>query len=90
MLEFLVILKAQLSTALIISRNFLMKSMLHLMKSKNFSLGPNLENLDEFLKILPEYKNICGKVRSIKFSIKSKRFHQPKESACNDFRNKKC
>ena len=33
-------------------------------------------------------KNICGKVRSIKFSIKSKQFHQSIESACNDFRNK--
>jgi len=43
---------------------------------KNFSLGPNLENLDEFLNLLREYKNICGKVRSIKFSIKSKQFLQ--------------
>ena len=38
--------------------------------------------------MLREYKNICGKVRSIKFSIKSKQFHQSIESACNDFRNK--
>ena len=80
------IIKAQLSTALIISRNFLMKSMLHLMKSKIF--GSNLENLDEFLNLLREYKNICGRVRSIKFSIKSKQFHQSIESVCNDFRNK--
>ena len=55
---------------------------------KNFSLGSNLENLDEFLNLLREYKNICGKVRSIKFSIKSKQFHQSIESACNDFSNK--
>jgi len=27
---------------------------------KNFSLGSNLENLDEFLNLLREYKNICG------------------------------
>ena len=45
--------------------------MLHFMKSKNFSLGSNLENPDEFLNLLRENKNICGKVRSIKFSIKS-------------------
>jgi len=32
---------------------------------KNFSLGSNLEKLDEFLNLLREYKNICGKVRSI-------------------------
>ena len=38
--------------------------------------------------MLREYKNICGKVRSIKFSIKLKQFHQSIESACNDFRNK--
>jgi len=55
---------------------------------KEFSLGPNHENLDEFLNLLHEYKNICGKVRSIKFFIKSKQFHQSIESACNDFRNK--
>ena len=55
---------------------------------KNFSIGPNLENLDEFLNLLREYKNICGKVRSIKFSIKSKQFHQSIESVFNDFRNK--
>ena len=40
-----------------------------------FSLGPNLENLDDFLKLLCEYKNIFSKIRSIKFSIKSKQFH---------------
>jgi len=62
--------------------------MLHFMKSKIFSLGPNLENHDEFLNLIREYKNICGKVRLIKFSIKSKQFHQSIESACNDFRNK--
>jgi len=55
---------------------------------KNFSLGPNLENLDEFLNLLREYKNICDKVRSIKFSIKLKQFHQSIESVCIDFRNK--
>ena len=55
---------------------------------KYFSLGPNLEKLDEFLNLLREYKNICGKVRSIKFSIKSKQFHQSIESAFNDFQNK--
>ena len=47
---------------------------------KNFSLGSNLENLIEFLNLLREHKNICGKVRSIKFSIKSKQFHQSIES----------
>ena len=54
------------------------------MKSKIF--GSNLENLDEFLNLLREYKNICGRVRSIKFSIKSKQFHQSIESVYNDFR----
>jgi len=38
--------------------------------------------------LLREYKNICGKVRSIKFSIKSKQFHQSIDSVCNDFHNK--
>ena len=57
-------------------------------KIKKFSLGSNLENLDDFLNLLREYKNICGKVRSIEFSIKSKQFHQSMESVCNDFRNK--
>jgi len=57
-------------------------------KIKKFSLDPNLENLDNFLNLLREHKNICGKVRSIKFSIKSKQFHQSIESVCNDFRNK--
>ena len=56
------------------------------MKSKIF--GSNLENLDEFLNLLREYKNICAKVWLIKFSIKLKQFHQSIESACNDFRNK--
>jgi len=55
---------------------------------KKFSLGPNLENLDDFLNLLREYKNIFGKVRSIEFSIKLKQFHQSIESVCNDFRNK--
>ena len=41
-----------------------------------------------FKNLLREYKNICGKVRSIKFSIKSKQFHQSIESAFNDFQNK--
>jgi len=50
MLEFIVILKIQPSTSLIISRNFLMKSILYFIKSKKFSLGPNLENLDDFFK----------------------------------------
>ena len=38
--------------------------------------------------MLREYKSIYGKVRTIKFSIKSKQFHQSIESACNNFRNK--
>jgi len=63
-----------------------MKSILHFIKikKKKFSLGPNLENLDDFffLNLLREYKNICGKVRLIKFSIKSKQFHQSIESVC--------
>jgi len=57
-----------------------------LYKIKKFSLGPNLENLDDFLNLLREYKNICSKVRSIKFSIKSKQFHQSIEYIYNDFR----
>ena len=28
-------------------------------KIKKFSLGPNFENLDDFLNLLVEYKNIC-------------------------------
>ena len=36
---------------------------------KYFSLGPNLEKLDEFLNLLREYKNICGKVKSGQFSF---------------------
>ena len=55
---------------------------------KKFSLGPNLEYLDDFLNLLREYKNICSKVMLIKFSIKTKQFHQSIESVCNDFRNK--
>jgi len=57
-------------------------------KIKKFSLGPSLENLDDFLSLFREYKNLCGKVRLIKFSIKSKQFHQSIESVRNDFRNK--
>ena len=48
-----------------------------------------MDVVDEFLNLLREYKNICGKVRLIKFSIKSKHFHQSIESACNYFRNRK-
>jgi len=101
MLEFLVILKVQLSAALIILRNFFMKSILQfykIKKKKNFSLGPNLENINDFffffffffffLNLLREYKNIWGSVRSNKFSIKLKQFHQSIESVCNDFLNK--
>jgi len=55
---------------------------------KKFTLNSNLDNLDDFLNLLREYKNICDKVRSIKFSIKSKQFHQSIESVCNDFSNK--
>jgi predicted metal-binding protein len=82
------ILKAQLSTALIYIKKLSHEKHVAFNEIKKFSLGPNIENLDEFLNLLREYKNICGKVRSIKFSIKSKQFHQSIESACNDFRNK--
>ena len=66
---------------------------MHFIESKKkffLSLNPNLDNLDDFFfkYLLHEYKNICGKVRSIKLSIKSKQFHPSIESVCNDFRNK--
>jgi len=55
-IEFLVILKGSsfLSTALIISRNFLMKKHItfiafYKIKKKFFSLDPNLDNLDEMI-----------------------------------------
>ena len=56
--------------------------------SEFLSFSSLVYSLDEFLNLLREYKNICGKVRSIKFSIKSKQFYQSIESPCNDFRNK--
>ena len=56
---------------------------------KNFSLGPNLENLDEFLNLLCEYKNIyVVKSGQLRFLLNQKQFHQSIESACNDFGNK--
>ena len=83
------ILKTQLFTALIIIKKLSHEKHVAFNEIKNFSLGPNLENLDEFLNLLCEYKNIyVVKSGQLRFLLNQKQFHQSIESACNDFGNK--
>ena len=54
---------------------------------KKFTLDPNLNNIDEFLKLNRRYMDICDIIKKIKYKIRKIRFKNSLQLACDHFLN---